>query len=63
IRIMFYYPNRAQAIRIQETLKTVYLGVDGKYYFGDEAWDYVKNKTGVELLKILQKIAKIKCLI
>lgn len=33
IRIMFYYPNRAQAIRIQETLKTVYGGVGGEYYF------------------------------
>src|SRR5262249_31882953 len=27
VRIMFYYPNRAQAIRIQETLETLYAGV------------------------------------
>lgn len=26
IRVMFYYPNRAQAIRIQETLETLYHG-------------------------------------
>lgn len=58
IRIMFYYPNRTQAIRIQETLKTVYSGLDGEYYFGDDAWSYIKNETGVNLLKILEDIAK-----
>ncbi|OGY91534.1 MAG: hypothetical protein A3H70_05215 [Candidatus Komeilibacteria bacterium RIFCSPLOWO2_02_FULL_48_11] len=58
IRIMFYYPNRAQAIKIQETLKTIYAGVGGKYYFGDDAWKYIKKETGVDLLNILQKIAK-----
>lgn len=58
IRIMFYYPNRNSAIRIQETLQTVYAGVDGEYYFGDSAWDFIKKETGVDLLKILEKIAK-----
>lgn len=57
IRIMFYYPNRKQAIRIQETLKTIYAGVDGEYYFGKEAWEIIKKKTGVDLLGILEKIA------
>jgi len=58
IRIMFYYPNRTQAIRIQETLKTVYAGVNGEYYFGDGAWDFIKKETGIDLLKILEDIAK-----
>lgn len=58
IRIMFYYPNRAQAIRIQETLKTVYTGINGEYYFGDGAWDFIKKETDVDLLKILKNIAK-----
>ncbi len=58
IRIMFYYPNRTQAIRIQETLKTIYAGVDGEYYFGDTAWDFIKKETEVDLLKILEEIAK-----
>lgn len=31
IRIMFYYPLREQAVRIQQTLKTLYAGVEGKY--------------------------------
>lgn len=58
IRIMFYYPNRKQAIRIQETLKTIYIGVGGKYYFGKGAWEVIKEKTGVDLLSILEKIAE-----
>ena len=57
IRIMFYYPQRDQAIRIQETLKTLYAGVDGEYYGGDEAWDYLHKYTGVDLKAILTEIA------
>ena len=45
IRVMFYYPQRAQAQRIQETLKTLYLGVGGQYYYGDSAWKYIENFT------------------
>ena len=62
IRIMFYYPNREQAIRIQQTLKTLYLGSGGQYYFGDEAWAHILKETGVDLNGILTKIAdKRKC--
>jgi len=57
IRIMFYYPNRSQAAKIQQTLETIYYGVGGQYYYGDKAWDYVKNNTGVDLLGLLEKIA------
>jgi ApaLI-like restriction endonuclease len=57
IRVMFYYPNRAQAIRIQKTLETLYSGVGGEYYFGDAAWNYVKTRTGVDLHGILRAIA------
>lgn len=57
IRIMFYYPNRTQAIRVQETLKTIYAGVSGEYYFGKGAWEVIKKKTGIDLLSILEKIA------
>jgi hypothetical protein len=58
IRIMFYYPQRNQAIKIQETLKTLYAGVEGEYYGGDEAWEYLKAYTGVDLKIILTQIAK-----
>ena len=54
---MFYFPNRTQAIRIQETLKTIYTGVNGEYYFGKNAWDFVKNVTDVDLLSVLKDIA------
>lgn len=58
IRVMFYYPNRDQAIRIQETIKTVYQGVGGECYMGDDAWEYVKAKTGIDLKEILFRIAE-----
>lgn len=57
IRVMFYYPQRTQAIRIQETLKTLYAGVDGEYYGGDEAWEYLLKYTCVDLKSILTEIA------
>lgn len=57
IRIMFYYPNRSQAIRIQETLKSVYAGVGGEYHFGDGAWNYVSKTTNIDLKSILESIA------
>ena len=57
IRVMFYYPQRDQAIRIQETLKTLYTGVQGEYYGGNEAWEYLQKYTGVDLKVILTEIA------
>jgi len=57
VRVMFYYPNRDQAIRIQDTLRTTYKGVGGLYYSGDEAWKYVEEKTGINLYMILEEIA------
>lgn len=58
IRIMFYYPNREQAIRIQDTLKTLYLGIGGEYYSGEAAWEYLKKVTNVDLKNILYNIVK-----
>ncbi len=57
VRVMFYYPQREQAKKIQETLETLYLGIGGKYYYGDSAWKYIKEYTGIDLLEILEKIA------
>ena len=54
---MFYYPNRGQAIKIQETLQTLYSGIGGQYYHGDDAWSFVKKRTKVDLFKILEGIA------
>jgi len=60
IRIMFYYPNRDQAIKIQKTLETLYHGVDGEYIYGESAWQYIKDTTGVDLKQILINIAEAK---
>lgn len=57
IRVMFYYPQREQAIRIQQTLKTLYAGVEGEYYGGDEAWVFLRQYSGVDLKSILTEIA------
>lgn len=58
VRVMFYYPNREQAIKVQKTLETLYCGINGEYYHGDAAWQYVRERTGVDLKKILEEIAK-----
>lgn len=58
IRIMFYYPNRDQAVKIQKALETLYAGVHGKYYFGDAAWSHVRERTDVDLKGILEELAK-----
>jgi hypothetical protein len=58
IRVMFYYPNRGQAIRIQQTLQTLYSGVDGEYHSGDDAWAYVHKRSGIDLKGILEVLAE-----
>ena len=58
IRVMFYYPNRDQAIRIQQTLQTLYEGLDGEYHFGNAAWRFVKDRTDVDLLSIFKELAE-----
>ncbi|MDM8566662.1 ApaLI family restriction endonuclease [Candidatus Halobeggiatoa sp. HSG11] len=58
IRVMFYYPQREQAIKIQDVLKTLYSGVEGEYYAGDEAWEYITQISGYDLKSILIEIAE-----
>ncbi|HEX8407410.1 MAG TPA: ApaLI family restriction endonuclease [Thermoanaerobaculia bacterium] len=57
VRVMFYYPNRDQAKRIQAALETLYKGVGGEYHFGDGAWRYIEEKTGVRLHALLETLA------
>ncbi|MBQ7189078.1 MAG: ApaLI family restriction endonuclease [Kiritimatiellae bacterium] len=57
IRVMFYYPQREQAKRIQENLKTLYHGVKGEYYSDDEAWAFIRRYTGIDMKSILEQIA------
>ena len=58
IRVMFYYPNRTQVQRVQKTLETLYVGADGEYHYGDDVWDYIQEYTEVDLIEILETIAK-----
>tara|TARA_B100000963_G_scaffold237712_1_gene207848 strand:+ start:1435 stop:1965 length:531 start_codon:yes stop_codon:yes gene_type:complete len=57
IRLMFFKPNRGQAIKIQDTLKALYEGVNGRYYAGEDAWSYIRNETKIDLKKIIKAIA------
>ena len=52
----------AQARKIQETLKTIYAGVNGEYYAGDDAWAYIQEYSGYDLKAILTVIANKKTL-
>lgn len=57
VRLMYYYPNRKQAMRVQAALQDLYKANNGAYYYGDAAWQHVQDKTQIDLLAILQKIA------
>jgi hypothetical protein len=57
VRVMFYYPNREQAIRIQKTLESLYKSVLGEYHYADAAWAYVKKCTDIDLFAILKELA------
>ena len=56
IRIMFFMPNRGQAIKIQMKLKLLYEEIGGEHYATKDAWNYVKNTTGVDLFSLLSDI-------
>jgi len=57
VRVMFYYPNRGHAMRIQQTLESLYKSVNGEYHYADSAWNYVKKRSDVDLLGILKELA------
>ena len=57
VRVMFYYPNRDQAVRIQKALESLYQSVQGEYYYADAAWAYGRQRTEVDLLGILKGLA------
>ena len=58
VRVMFYYPNREQAIKIQKALESLCKSVQGEYYYADAAWAYVNRRTGIDLLGILKDLAE-----
>lgn len=58
IRVMFYYPNRTQARKVQKVLEDLYVGAGGDYHYGDAAWDFIRTETGVNLFQILTELAE-----
>jgi hypothetical protein len=46
------------ATRIQQALETLYSGIGGEYHYGDDAWNYVKDRTNIDLFQILSTIAR-----
>ena len=56
IRIMFFEPNRDQAIKIQAKLKKLYEDIGGEYYAGEEAWRYLMMETGMDLKEIFKRM-------
>ena len=45
-------------MRIQETIRTIYRGIGGECYMGDDAWRYVHERTGVDLKGVVTTIAE-----
>jgi hypothetical protein len=58
VRLMFYDPNRGQAIRIQAVLEHLYRGLGGLHFHGEMAWEHIAQKTGIDLKHILEEIAE-----
>jgi type II restriction enzyme len=58
VRVMYYMPNREQAIRIQERIIAAYRE-HGEAYVGGEAWDYIHHYTGFDLYAYLYRKAEI----
>ncbi|MFI8567700.1 ApaLI family restriction endonuclease [Rhodococcus sp. NPDC078407] len=56
IRVMFYAPNRAQAIKIQQKIKTIYTEMGGECHFAADSWAFIEQYTGIDLLEILEMI-------
>ncbi len=56
VRIMFFEPNRIQAVSIQTKLRKLYKEIGGEYYSGNDAWNYIKNETGIDLKNLFESI-------
>lgn len=56
VRIMFFEPNRTQAISIQAKLRNLYNEIGGEYYAGEDAWNYMQRKTGINLKRLFQNL-------
>lgn len=53
---MFFNPNREQAIRKQAQIRQLYEEIGGEYYSGDDAWEYLKSSTGIDLKSLMENM-------
>lgn len=56
VRIMLFEPERSQAINIQRQLKKLYEDMNGEYYSGEDAWEYLRKITGTDLKKFFDNL-------
>jgi hypothetical protein len=57
IRVMLFDPNRDKAIKAQDELRRIYGEVGGEYLSGKDGFDFIRERTQVDYLGILQQIA------
>ncbi len=57
VRIMYYMPNRQQAIRIQERIIAAYRET-GEAHIGRGAWDYIRDYAGFDLYRYIYERTK-----
>lgn len=58
VRVMFYSPQRDQAIKVQKRLEVLYKAKGGQYFQGRDAWQYVHDRTALDLYGMLERIAQ-----
>jgi len=56
VRVMFYFPQRKQARRIQERILGLFKEY-GEAYVEEDAWSYIKDYTGYDLFPIIREEA------
>lgn len=54
VRVMFYFPQRKQARRIQERILALFKK-HGEFYVEQAAWGYINDYTGYDLLSIIKE--------
>ncbi|MDE2635757.1 MAG: ApaLI family restriction endonuclease [Chloroflexota bacterium] len=57
VRLMYFFPNRDQAMRIQAAIRDLYKANNGLYFSGEDAWKHLEETTNVDLFTILEDIA------
>lgn len=57
VRVMFFMPQRKQAIKIQEKITSIYKE-NGEAYIDDEAFQYILDYSGIDLKKIFTNFIK-----